>query len=232
MADLSGANLSRANLSDAILSETILGDTNLADVIGLDSCHPVGPSTIDHRTLMKSGWLPPGFLRGCGVPPELQDALPSIMAKVKYYNCFISYGEPNLEFARKLRQELDARGVSCWLYDADSTVGERSWKEISQQRRKADKLVAICSAEALVRDGFLKEIEEQIDEDHDKLVPISFDNLWKHPGFKVVRGTRDLKPFLLERNYADFANLSYEEAFKRLLKGLRRKEADTGGHNG
>ncbi len=93
-------------------------------------------------------------------------------------------------------------------------------------------MVAICSAHALVRDGFLKEIEEQIDEESDKLVPISLDDLWKQPGFKVMQGTRDLKPFLLERNYADFANLPYEEAFERLLKGLRRKEASGGDHNG
>jgi len=153
------------------------------------------------------------------------------MAKVEYYTCFISYGEPNLEFARKLYQDLDTRGVSRWMYNKDSTVGAPSWKEIGQQRRGAEKMVAICSADALVRDGFLKEIEEQIDEDPEKLVPISLTDLWKQPGFRVVRGTKDLKPFLLEWNYADFLKLSYEEALERLLKGLSRK-ADTGDHNG
>jgi hypothetical protein len=54
------------------------------------------------------------------------------------------------------------------------------------------------------------------------MVPISLDALWKEPGFKVTRGSRDLKPHLLERNYADFANLDYGEALERLLRALRR----------
>ena len=84
-------------------------------------------------------------------------------------------------------------------------------------------MVVICSAQALVRDGFLKEIEEQIDDNPDKLIPISLDDLWKQQGFRVVRGIRDLKPFLLERNYADFAHLTYNKAFNRLLNALKRE---------
>ena len=75
-----------------------------------------------------------------------------------------------------------------------------------------------------MRDGILKEIEEQIDENPDKMIPISLDGLWKQPGFRVVRGTRDLKPSLLDRNYADFANLPYQKALGRLLKDLKREK--------
>lgn len=79
-------------------------------------------------------------------------------------------------------------------------------------------MVVLCSVAALVRDGVLKEIEEQIDEDPDKMVPISLDNLWKERGFRVMRGDRDLKPLLLDKNYADFAKLPYEEALAQLLR--------------
>jgi hypothetical protein len=76
----------------------------------------------------------------------------------------------------------------------------------------------------LIRDGALKEIEEQIDEDPDKMIPISRDNDWTQPGFRVVRGTNDLKPFLLDKNYADFSDdARYEDALQSLLKALRRK---------
>ena len=221
-ADLRRAILSRAILNQAILGETNLADTNLSEATGLESCHHHDPSIIDHRTLLKSGRLPLEFLQGCGVPQELFDALPRIIAEVKYYSCFIVYGEPDREFAQKLYRELRTKGILSWLYAVDATVGERTWKEIGQKRRGAEKIVVLCSAQALVRDGVLKEIEEQIDEDPDKLVPISLDNLWKHPGFKAIRGTRDLKPFLINRNYADFANFPDEEAFERLLKGLER----------
>jgi len=170
------------------------------------------------------------FLQGCGVPQAFLDAMLRLMAKVNYHSCFISYGEPDLKFAQKLRRDLIARGVSCWLYAMDATVGERIWKEIGQKRREAEKMVVLCSARSLVRDGVLKEIEEQIDEDPDKMIPISLDDLWKHPGFRVVRGNGDMKPFLLERNFADFAEWpdekTYEKALERLLGGLERKRPE------
>jgi len=82
-------------------------------------------------------------------------------------------------------------------------------------------MIVLCSAKSLIRDGVLKEIEEQIDEDPDRIVPISLDNLWKESGFSVKRGQRDLKPFLLERNFADFTDKpTYENSSRKLLKGL------------
>lgn len=92
--------------------------------------------------------------------------------------------------------DLKARGVRSWLYDLDATPGEKTWREISIRRREADKMIVLCSAGTLVRNGALREIEEQIDEDADKIVPISLDKIWKDPGFAVKRGDRDLKPFL------------------------------------
>jgi len=80
----------------------------------------------------------------------------------------------------------------------------------------------LCSSKALIREGLLKEIEEQIDEAPDKLIPISLDDLWKETGFRVMRGARDLKPFLIERNYADFAKPPYKKALAKLLEVLER----------
>jgi len=44
-------------------------------------------------------------------------------------------------------------------------------------------MIVICSSESLIRDGLLKEVEEQIDEDPDKIIPISIENLWKEKVF-------------------------------------------------
>ncbi len=218
-ANLSGAEMEGTILRGAILYETILTNANLKGAKGLDSCNHKGSSSIDHRTILKSGPLPREFLLGCGVPKELIDSLQRIRAKIKYYSCFIAYGEPDCKFAEKLYKKLKAKEISCWLYSMDAKVGERIWIEIDEKRRRSEKFIVLCSGEALIRDGVLKEIEEQIDEDPDKLAPISLDNLWKEPGFRVERG-KDLKPFLTERNYADFKNQSYNKAFARLLKGL------------
>ncbi len=157
------------------------------------------------------------------MPQELLEALPRIVAEVSYYSCLIYCGQPDAEFAARLREDLKSRGVCCWLYEMDRTAEERTWGEIGMRRREAERMVVLCSAEALVRDGALKEIWEQIDEDADKLVPISLDDLWREAGFKVMRDANDLKPFLEERNYTDFANKPYREALEDLLKGLRRE---------
>jgi len=133
--------------------------------------------------------------------------------KYQYYSCFISYGKPDKDFTEKLISDLEAKGVSCWLYSLDATPGERIWREIGRKRREADKMIVLCSANSLIRDGILKEIEEQIDENPDKIIPISLDNLWKERGFRVMRAFRDLKPFLMDRNYADFSDLSKYETW-------------------
>ena len=232
-ANLNGADLSMANLTAAQCLNTVFADCNLHQARGLEVLVHQEPSSIGIDTMIASfraagNRLTPEleiFFRGAGVPRELLAALPGILAKVRYCTCFICYGEPDKEFAERLCKDLKARGVYCWLYSMDAVPGEKTWKEIGQRRREADKMVVLCSAQALVRDGVLKEIEEQIDEGPDKMVPVSLDELWKAHRFPVMRGDRDLKPFLLERNYADFSGaMPYDEALERLIKGLERKQ--------
>lgn len=231
--NLNGAELKSTQMSNATFGVTSLADVDMSQVLGIASVTHGVPSSVGVDTLVASfrgagNKLPKAllvFFRDAGVPEELLEELPRIIAEVKYYRCFISYGQPDLDFAKKLTGDLKSRGVPAWLYDLDATAGERTWREILEKRREAEKMVVLCSAGALVRDGVLKEIEEQIDEDPEKLIPISLDETWKQPGFRVMRGSRDLKPFLLDRNYADFAALDYGEALDRLLAALRRKTA-------
>ena len=236
-ADLVGASLIMAKLAGTNLVEarfglTSLGICDLSRATGLAAVNHFGPSSIGVDTLIASfrgagNKLTPdleAFFLGAGVPKELLAELPRIVAEVKYYSCFICYGQPDLDFATRLCDDLERNGVSCWLYDLDKTPGERTWPEIGQARRQADKMVVVCSVKALLRDGVLKEVEEQIDEDPEKMVPISRDDIWTDPGFRVMRAGRDLTPWLRERNYADFSDEScYEESLQRLLKALRRK---------
>jgi hypothetical protein len=241
-ADLGKAYLEAANLENTRFHQTHLGYTRLTSVdlgtaIGLEAVIHDDPSVVSVDTLITSvrgagNQLTPElrtFFLGTGVPKELLDTLHKIVSEIEYYSCFISYGQPDLEFAKKLKGDLEVRGLSCWTYEMDKTPGKRTWQEIGTKRREADKMVLLCSSAALVRDGVLKEIEEQIDEEPGKMVPISLDDLWKERGFRVQRVDRDLKPFLIERNYADFAGWDskparYDKALEELLKGLRRPE--------
>jgi hypothetical protein len=240
--DLSNTNLTGAlllnldaanvNLTGATMNITTLAYCNMAHGVGLEAVKHNGPTFIDYNTLiisfLKAGnQLTPGmeiFFINAGVPRQLLDALPEILEKIQYCSCFICYGQPDLAFAQKLVKDLKVRGISCWLYSLDYTPGEKTWGEITQRRREAEKMIVLCSVKSLMRDGVKKEIEEQKDEDPGKMVPISLDDDWKHEGFQVKRGQRDLKPFLVERNYADFCDESkYNESFNKLLRGIKRK---------
>ena len=86
----------------------------------------------------------------------------------QYCYCFVCYGVPDKEFAERLVDDLRKFGVPCWLYSMDYTSGEWTWREITQKRREADKMIVLCSAKSLIRGDVLKEIEEQIDETPEK----------------------------------------------------------------
>ena len=238
-----------ANLSKAILGATSIGRCDLSRCVGLETVKHEAPSSIAVDTLIASfrgagnSLTPelytffrgagvseellkalPSIVSGAGVSEELLRALPNIVSEIKYYTCFVSYGEPDREFAENLVKELEAKGIACWLYSKDSTPGERSRKEIIESRHQAGKIIVICSVQSLIRDNFQNEIEDQIDEDPNKIVPVSLDNVWTQPGFRIIRGNRNLKDFLMEPTYADFSDPSkYEESLDRLLKGLKRK---------
>jgi uncharacterized protein YjbI with pentapeptide repeats len=241
-----GTNLSGASLSFAVLANntvdrtdftnakflcTSIVDCDLSKCIGLGSIKHAGPSSIGHDTITKSFYGAgsrltsdtKSFFINAGVAKKLLESLQGIWAEVNYHSCFVCYGQPDVEFATQLAKDLRQKGISCWLYDMDATPGRRTWEEITAIRRQAGKMIVVCSVKALMRDGVKKEIEEQMDEDPDKIVPVSLDIDWKHEGFEVERG-RNLKPFLLERNYADFCDeRRYSQSLKRLLKGLEKE---------
>lgn len=134
--------------------------------------------------------------------------------------CFICYGEPDLSFARKLNTGLNNKGIATWMYVMDYTPGQRTWREIIDNRRISHKFLVICSIASLSRSGVLKEIEQQVDEDLEKIVPISIDSQWTSSSFVVERGGSNLKPFLLDRNYADFVTKPFDVALDKLIKGI------------
>lgn len=231
-ANLTWADLTNANLVGATFRLPLLNNVDLSKAIGLRLVKHLGQSFVGVDTLVIStreatSEVAPdlvSFLAHAGVPLGLLIALQLGATKITYHSCFISYGQPDVALATTLCRDLELRGVPCWMYELDKTPGRRTRREIGDARMGADKFVLLCSAATLVRDGVLEEIEDQINDNPDGLIPVSLDDIWSQPGFPVVRGTHDLKPFLLDKNYADFANRSYEAALEELLKGLRRPE--------
>jgi hypothetical protein len=143
-ATLTGAALTEADLSKASLRETVFSDTNLTGVRRLETCRHLGPSTLDHRTLARSGPLPLAFLRGCGLPDVLIDYLPSLLNEpFQFYSCFISYSSADEAFCRRLHERLQNAGLRVWFAPHDIQGGRKLHEQIDQAIRVYDKLLLV-----------------------------------------------------------------------------------------
>jgi uncharacterized protein YjbI with pentapeptide repeats len=169
-AHLSGANLSAADLTRATLAETVLGNANLSEAKGLDTCIHGGPSTIDHRTIARSGLLPLAFLQGCGLSDwqieatklnlenlsnhRVDDILNRIAAlrygqPIQFHSCFISYSTKDHEFAERLHADLQNNGVRCWFAPHQIQGGKKLHEQIVDAIRRFDRLLLLLSEDSM-----------------------------------------------------------------------------------
>ena len=126
--DLRGADLGGAHLGD-----TAFSNSDLRAAQGLDRCNHHRPSSLDHRTLIRSGPLPVSFLRGCGLPEMLIDYLPSLLCQpIQFYSCFISYSHEDKPFARRLHDALQGQGIRCWLDEKQLLPGDDIHEQIDR----------------------------------------------------------------------------------------------------
>jgi TIR domain/Pentapeptide repeats (8 copies) len=149
-ANLVVAKMSGANVSKAMLYGTLLMDTNLTAVQGFETCVHQGPSTLDHRTLAKSGPLPLTFLRGCDLPDSLIEYLPSLLGKPIQYDClFISYTGRDQAFAERLYADLQNKDVRCWYAPEDMKIGDEFRSCIDTSIHVHDRLLLILSEHSI-----------------------------------------------------------------------------------
>lgn len=223
-ANLSGANLINADLSDAQLIETVFGGVDLSETKGLDTCHHLGPSIIDHRTLQRSGQLPLSFLRGCGLPDNLIEYLPSLFNQpIQFYSCFISYSSQDEEFARRLHADLQEDGIRCWFAPEDMKIGDRIRTKIDEVIRLHEKLLLVLSANSIDSDWVEKEVETAIEKERDTksavLFPVRLDDaiMDSNTGWAAdIKRSRHIGDF---RRWKDHDG--YRKAFERLLRDLK-----------
>ena len=200
-------------------------------VIGLESCNHSGPSIIDHRTLGKSSELPQVFLRGCGLPDLLIDYLPTIMNQpIQYYSCFISYSHSDKVFAQRLHDQLQGKGIRCWLDEHQILPGDDIFKQVDRGIKLWDKTLLCCSEASLNSWWVNNEIitsfekEKKLMNDRGKkiitLIPLNLDGYLLDGNWKCGMASQ-----VKSRMAADFTgwesdNNKFENQFKRLVKAL------------
>jgi len=147
-ANLSEADLREADLNKASVGFTILGSNDLSLAKGLDAVRHHGPSIIGIDTLYRSGGkIPDVFLRGCGVPENFITFHKSMVnSPIEFYSCFISYSHQDKSFARRLHDQLQARGIRCWLDDHKVLPGDDIYEQVDRGVKLWDK-VLLCASE-------------------------------------------------------------------------------------
>ena len=230
------AKLADTNFSGALLLETTFVNTNLNHVTGLDSCIHRGPSTIDFRTLARSGNLPVNFLRGCGIPEPLITYLPSLLSEpIHFYSCFISYSTVDQEFADRLYSDLQGSGVRCWFAPHDMRGGKKLHEQIEQAIRVYDRLLLILSDASMQSEWVKTEIaharQQEVRNGRRVLFPISivpFSKIREWTWFDADTG-KDSAREIREYFVPDFTlwknHDKYKDAFTSLLKSLEGADA-------
>jgi hypothetical protein len=226
-ANLRGVNLAGANLSQVHLYETVFGNTTLTAVQGLETCNHIGPSTLDHRTLARSGPLPLPFLRGCGLPDVLIEYLPSLLGEpIQYDSLFISYASRDQAFAERLYADLQNKGVRCWYAPEDMKIGDEFRSRIDTSIHLHDRLLLILSEHSIKSRWVQNEVETAFEKEEKErrlvLFPLRLDEAVME---MTVGWAADIRR---QRHIGDFTQWkdhdAYQKAFDRLLRDLKNKK--------
>lgn len=141
---------------------------------------------------------------------------------------FISFGGPDQAFAKRLVDALKARGVETFFFPDDAVPGEKLHR-VMWKVNAYDRVILICSARSLDRNGVLNEIEQTItrearDGGASYLIPITLDD-FVFSGWNPERA--DLAQTIRDRVVADFRGADGDLAkfagdVERLAGALKR----------
>ena len=244
-ANLTGANLGKTTLyrtllngtllKGAVMFHTVFGDCDLSQADGLDQVKHEGPSAIGIDTIFRSASdMPESFLRSAGVPEDSITYQRTLAAGSpnRFYTCFISCCTGDQDFTERLRADLQARGVRCWCFAADSRGGRWISEGIDRGIRYYDKLVVVCSEDSLgaerVREEITHGIQKQAETGRWLFFPVAVSDVAYNPRNRYVRGTQLRRHVMFDfRGWED--PKVYNAALDTLIGDLSRDQEASAG---
>jgi uncharacterized protein YjbI with pentapeptide repeats len=227
--DLDYADFTEVNLDGANLGGTSLSDVDLSSCKNLELIYHRGPSTIDFRTLQRSGRLPLAFLRGVGLPDNLIEYLPSLLGQaIQHYSCFISYASADEAFARRLYADLQGKGVRCWFAPEDLKIGAKILDTLDEAIRLRDKVLLVLSEASIASEWVEDEVTKAFEEERQRsgvvLFPVRVDDAvfeTKEAWATKLRAGRNIGDFRAWKDHD-----AYQTALKRVLRDLQVEKGD------
>lgn len=140
---------------------------------------------------------------------------------------FISYGSPDVEFARMLNSALTKLGVITFFFETDAIPGTKLHRVMRDGVNQYDCVILICSKDSLERHGVRNEIEEVLQREAREggstiLIPVRLDDYvftdWAPDNQGIAQSIRD-------RVVADFRSANTDDnvfnaALSNLLEAL------------
>lgn len=248
--NLIGAKFNSADFYHAYVIGAIFDNNNLSEAMGLDTVRYHGPSTIGHRTLALSKKLPIEFMRGCGLSDweieivnlyrsnltvsDFTEILYNIQnllfdSMISYYSCFISYSHADKTFAQNIFNDLQNRGIRCWLDEHQILPGDDIRDQIDRGINLWDKVLLCCSESSLNSYWVSDEIDRALKKE---------EQIWRERGEKVLaliplnldgymfKWENSRATDLIKRHAEDFVNWEkdwpeLEHAIERVGNALR-----------
>lgn len=142
------------------------------------------------------------------------------------YSCFISYSSKDQDFAETLHDDLENRGVECWLATEDLKIGDKYRHTIDESIKAHDKLLLVLSEHSVSSQWVEKEVETAMDREVTEgrivLFPLRLDDsvMSVQSGWPAdIRRSRHIGDFSLWQDTD-----SYQKSFDKLIHDLKAEE--------